>query len=759
MKKKKSMKKVVFTTMFLCLVVVGICFLCVPLFKNLKFGLDLQGGFEVLYKVESIDGSKMTTDKMTATYKTLSKRIDSLGVSEPEIILEGTDRIRVKLAGVTDPEEARSQLSTVASLSFRDVDDKLLMSSEVLSAGQAKVGQDEQGRPAVALTVKDKDKFYEVTNEISSRESGKNMIVIWLDFNQMTDSYEKDGALCGTEESNCLSAATVSQGFASDVIIQGNFTLEEVENLVDLINSGSLPSKLSEVSSQTVGATFGDQTLEKTLIAGIIGITLIIIILIAVYHFAGLIASFAMILYTFFVFLTFWVLGGVLTLPGIAALVLGIGMAVDSNVITFSRIREELHKGKSLPLAVREGTKSSFSAIIDGNITTLIVAIIMFIFGESSIKGFATMNIITVIVTMFTMVWLTRLLVNAFVKTEFFNDKVNLFINVKKKNIPNVNKNEEVKVKPFSKVDFMKHRVLFILLSVVIIVVGGVMIGVKGLNLGIDYKAGSDITISTEEKITEKALKADLKELGYKASEITLLDDEVVIRVDKSFNGDEVKEVNKYFEEKYDAKVNIGVVTNIVKQELVKNAVFAVLLALVGIIIYVSLRFKFSYAVGGVIALVHDVAIMFALFALFRLEVDSMFIAAVLAIIGYSINDTIVSFDRVRENIKATDDKKLDKEKLYEIVNRSTQETFSRTLFTSITTLIPVIALTFLGSREIFTFNMAMLIGLVAGTYSSIFVSMATFMALEKKNIGKPKKKKKIYTDEFEEKKIKGINC
>ena len=759
MKKKGNKKKVVFTTMFLCLVVVGICFLCVPLFKNLKFGLDLQGGFEVLYKVESIDGSKMTTEKMTATYKTLSKRIDSLGVNEPEIILEGTDRIRVKLAGVTDPEEARSQLSTVATLSFRDVDDKLLMTSDVLVSGQAKVGQDESGRPAVALSVKDKDKFYEVTNEISTREAGKNMIVIWLDFNQMTDSYEDDGSLCGTSGSNCLSAATVSQGFASDVIIQGNFTLEEVENLVDLINSGSLPSKLSEVSSQTVGATFGDQTLEKTLIAGIIGIALIIIILIAVYHFAGFIASCSMILYTFFVFLTFWVLGGVLTLPGIAALVLGIGMAVDSNVITFSRIRDELHKGKSLPLAVREGTKSSFSAIIDGNITTLIVAIIMFIFGESSIKGFATMNIITVIVTMFTMVWLTRLLVNAFVKTEFFNDKVNLFINVKKKNIPDVSKNEEVKVKPFSKVDFMKHRVLFILLSVVIIVVGGVMIGVKGLNLGIDYKAGSDITISTEEKLTEKALKADLKELGYKASEITLLDDEVVIRVDKSFSGDEVKEVNTYFEDKYDAKVNIGVVTNIVKQELVKNAIFAVLLALVGIIIYVSFRFKFSYAVGGVLALVHDVAIMFALFALFRLEVDSMFIAAVLAIIGYSINDTIVSFDRVRENIKATDDKKLDKEKLYEIVNRSTQETFSRTLFTSVTTLIPVIALTFLGSREIFTFNMAMLIGLVAGTYSSIFISMTTFMVLEKKNIGKPKKKKKIYTDEFEEKKIKGINC
>ena len=759
MKKKGNKKKVVLTTMFLCLVIVGICFLCVPLFKNLKFGLDLQGGFEVLYKVESIDGSKMTTDKMTATYKTLSKRIDSLGVSEPEIILEGTDRIRVKLAGVTDPEEARSQLSTVATLTFRDVDDKLLMTSDVLEAGKAKVGQDSSGNPAVALTVKDKDKFYEVTSEISSRDSGENMIVIWLDYNQLTDSYADDGSTCGTDGSHCLSAATVSQGFASDVIIQGSFTQEEVENLVDLINSGSLPSKLTEVSSQTVGATFGDETLEKTLIAGIIGIAVIIVILILIYHFAGFIASCAMLLYTFFVFLVFWLIGGVLTLPGIAALVLGIGMAVDSNVITFSRIKEELYKGKSLPLAVKEGTKSSFSAILDGNITTLLVAIIMFIFGESSIKGFATMNIITVIVTMATMVFLTRWLVNMFVKTEFFNDKVRLFINVKKEDIPNVSKNEEVKKVPFKNVNFLKHRVLWSLISVVIIVIGGIVIGVKGMNLGIDYKAGSDITISTEEKVTKKELKADLKELGYEASDITMTDEEVIIRVDESLDGDEVKTVNAYFEDKYEAKVNIGVVTNVVKQELIKNAIFAVALALLGIIVYVSFRFKFSYAVGGVIALIHDVAIMFALFAVFRLEVDSMFIAAVLAIIGYSINDTIVSFDRVRENLKEIDDKKLTKEKLEEVCNRSIQETFSRTLFTSITTLIPVIALIFLGSREILTFNMAMLIGLVAGTYSSIFISMAVFLWLEKKNIGKPKKKKRIYTDEFEEKKIKGINC
>ena len=454
--KKNGKKRVIISSTILVLLMVGIGFLFVPLFKNLKFGLDLQGGFEILYKATSIDGSKMTNEKITATYKTLSKRIDSLGVSEPEIVIEGNDKIRVKLAGVKNPEEARTQLSTVATLSFRDTEDNLLMSSDVLKAGGAKIGQDSAGNPAVALSVKDKDKFYEVTNEISKKEDNK--IVIWLDYNDLRDSYKKEASVCGTSESNCLSAATVSQGFASDVIIQGNFTQEEVSNLVDLINSGSLPSKLTEISSNTVGASFGEKTLSTTLTAGIIAIAAIVLILIVVYHFSGFISAVSMMIYTFLVFGVFWVVGGVLTLPGIAALVLGIGMAVDSNVITFARIKEELLKGKSLPNAFREGSKSSFSAIIDSNITTLIVAIIMFNLGESSIKGFATMLIITVIVTMFTMVFLTRTLLKLFVKTDFFNDKIKLFINVNKEDIPDVSKNEEVKPNRFSKINFLKYK-------------------------------------------------------------------------------------------------------------------------------------------------------------------------------------------------------------------------------------------------------------------------------------------------------------
>ena len=758
MKKKNGKKKVIITSIVLVLLTVLICFSFIPLFSNLKFGLDLQGGFEILYKAESIDGSKMTNEKLTATYKTLSKRIDSLGVSEPEITIEGSDKIRVKLAGVKDPDEARNQLATVATLSFRDTEDNLLMSSDVLKAGGAKISQDSSGKPAVLLTIKDKDKFYEVTKKISEQKN--NSIVIWLDFNELTDSYEKKGSMCGTSESNCLSAATVSQGFASDVIIQGSFTDDEVSNLVDLINSGSLPAKLSEVSSQTVGASFGDETLHTTLIAGIIAIIAIVLILIFIYHFAGFISSISMMIYTFLVFGIFWLVGGVLTLPGIAALVLGIGMAVDSNVITFARIKDELLKGKSLPTAFKEGSKSSFSAIVDSNITTLIVAIIMFMFGESSIKGFATMLIITVLVTMVTMVFLTRSLLKIFVNSNFFNDKTKLFINIKKEDIPDVSKNEEAKPNMFNEVNFFKYKKIAIAISLIIIIIGSIMIGVKGLNLGIDYRAGTDVTIVTDKDVSKKALEADLSKLKLKDSSIDIGTDEISIRIDDALDGDKVKETNNYFEEKYDAKVNIGVVSNLVQKELIKNAILSVLIALIGIILYVSIRFKFSYAVGGVIALIHDVCIIFALFALTRFEVSSMFIAAVLAIIGYSINDTIVLFDRIRENINEYgNSKKMTSEKLEELANLSVQETFTRTIYTSLTTLIPVVVLLILGSSGIFTFNIAMLFGLIAGTYSSIFIATIIFLSIEKKNIGKKVKPKKVYKDDYEELEVKGVNC
>lgn len=718
---------------FLLLISLAITTSFIPLFNNLKFGLDLQGGFEILYKVNSIDGSPMDSEKIKATYKTLLKRIDSLGVSEPEIEIEGNDKIRVKLAGVKNPDEARNTLSSVATLSFRDTNDQLLMSSDVLKAGGAKLSQDQSGNPAVALSVKDKNKFYEVTNKLSKSEN--KLMVVWLDYNELFDSYKSEGNLCGTKKSNCLSAATVSQGFASDVIIQGNFTKEEASNLVDLINSGSLPAKLTEISSNTVGASFGDATLTSTLYAGIIAIILIMLFLIVVYHFVGLISSISMLLYTFLAFATFWTVGGVLTLPGIAALVLGVGMAVDSNVITFSRIKDELHKGKSLPMAFSEGSKESFSAILDSNLTTLIIAVIMFIFGESSIKGFATMLIITVLVTMFTMVFITRIIMSVFVKSNYFNDKLMLFINVKESNIPDIKKNEKIKYQPFKNTNFLKHSKLFIAISSILIVVGGLIALFYGFKLSIDYEAGTSISIITNEKVDNKNITSSLNELGLDARKININKNQVDIRVKSALDGNKVKSVKSYFENKYKAKVNIGVVTNIVKQELIKNATLAIILSFIGIIIYVGIRFKFSYAIGGVVALLHDVAMMFAMFAIFRLELGSLFIAAVLAIIGYSINDTIVVFDRIRENLDGVDYKKITALDLVNICNQSIASTFGRTIYTTFTTLLPIIALTILASSGIMTFNIAMLIGLIAGTYSSVFIAGVIFIAIETKKI------------------------
>ena len=741
-KEKKSM---LLKTGLLVVIAAIVCFLIVPLFKSLNFGLDLQGGFEILYEVSPIDGSKMTKDKLNATYKSMLKRIDTLGVSEPEITLEGNDKIRVKLAGVTNKEEARETLSTVATLTFRDSEDNLLMTSDVLDAGGARLTTDSSGRPAVSLAVKDKDTFYKVTNAVKDYDN--NVIVIWLDYNEMTDSYASEGSMCGTSESNCISAATVSEGFASDVIIQGNFTEEEASNLVDLINSGSLPAKLTEISSKTVGASFGDATLTMTMYAGIAGILAIIILLIGIYNFAGIISAVSILLYTLFVFAAFWLIGGVLTLPGIAALILGIGMAVDANVLTYSRIKEELLKGRSLETAFKNGSKASFGTILDANLTTLLVAIIMFYLGESSVKGFATMLIINIIVTMVTMVGITRILMKMFVKTKYFDNKLNFFIGVHEENI------KEEKKKPTY--NYLGLSKFFAAFSLVVILASVIMFTFKGMNLGIDFQAGSDITLATTE-VSEKDLRSDLKELKLDEVSIDVTSSETDIRVSDELKEDEIAEVESYFLDKYNASVDIGVVSNVVKQDLIKNAIFSIVISLIGIILYITFRFKFSYGISSVICLVHDALMMVASVILLRVEVNSMFIAAVLAIIGYSINNTIVVFDRVRENLKKKNKDNLSKDELKEVVNISIKDTMSRSIYTSLTTLLPVIALLIMGSREILTFNVAMIVGLIAGTYSSLLLAgwLYVFFASKRKNNNK---KKKIIK-EASEKTIKGIN-
>ena len=740
-KEKNNKLKVLVGVFITFITLLGSAYLCIPIFKNINYGLDLQGGFEVLYEIEPLDGNELTSDMVYNTYKAILKRVDILGVNEPEISIEDSNKIRIALAGIKNKEEAREVISSTAVLSFRDYNDNLLMTSDVLG-GAAKVTTDQYGHPAVSLSIKDTDKFYTVTSKV--KDMNNNVIVIWLDYDETTDSFSKEKDKCGSlSTSRCLSAARVDKAFASDVIIQGNFTTEEATSLVELINSGSLPTKLSEISSRTVEATYGEAALNKTLVAGIIGIILVLIIMIAMYHFGGLIAGTALILYTMLSFLVFYLIEGTLTLPGIAAMLLGIGMAVDASVISFERIKDQLKIGKNLKTAVAIGNKESLSSILDANITTMIVAVILFILGQSSVKGFATMLIINILLTIIVLVFLSKAVIAFFANTGVFDNKINLFIGLSKKKIIPA---KEVRI-PFKKLDFVKSRKI-VLPIVLLVLVGGLTYSIiTNFNFAVDFTGGTSITVNTTEDI-------DLK--NYTVSKLDKTKDSTTIVIKEKLTKEEIKELSNTLEKDYHTTSNIYVVSDMVKKQLIKNAILAVLISLIGIIIYVSFRFRFNYAISGIIALIHDALITIIFFGIFKLQIDSVFIAAILTIIGYSINDTIVTFDMIRRNYKERNITK--KEDLPELVNDSVRLTFFRSLMTTATTIVPIICLIVLGSHEILNFNIALLVGFIAGVFSSIYISNSLWLILEGKRLSKAPKVKKE-KEEKEEMQIKGINC
>lgn len=740
--KNKKFKVIPGILISLVIVISGSLYLP-KLMDKINYGLDLQGGFEVLYQVSPIEG-ELNSDMVYNTYKSILKRIDILGVSEPEISIEGEDKIRIRLAGVKNKDEAREILSSTAVLTFRDPSDNILLTSDVLG-GNAKVSTDNQGRYVISLSIKDKDAFYEATKKV--KDMMDNRMVIWLDFEEGVDSFRKEEKKCGSDSSNCLSAPYVNEAFASDVVIQGNFTKESAKKLTDLINSGALPTKLEEISSRTVEASFGENALNKTLIAGVIGIVLVIILMIIIYRFSGFITGVCFIIYTVCSLYIFYLINGVLTLPGIAAMLLGIGMAADSAIICFERIKEQLKMGNNLSNSFETGNKTSLSSIIDSNITTIIVAIILFILGQSSVKGFATMLIINIIVTVIVMVYLERQILKLFIKTTYFDDKLNLFIGVNKKKIT---KSKEIEV-PFKKLNFISIAKKYTIGILIVIIVCGIATIFTKYNLGVDFTGGTSITINSDTDLAN-----DIKELNYTLKDYKIENNNSTYIIDEVLNKDEIKNLNDYIESNYELSSDIYVVSDVVKKELVKNAIKALIISSIAIIIYVSIRFKFNYAISGIIALLHDVVLTILFFGLFNIEINSTFIAAILTIIGYSINDTIVTFDMIRElhkekkNVKTSED-------INKIVDTSVKRVLSRTILTSVTTIIPVIILLIMGAREIVNFNIALLVGFIFGTLSSIFVSNYLWSKLEYIRITKPIKDDD--DDEITEYKVKGINC
>ncbi|WP_088102621.1 protein translocase subunit SecD [Halalkalibacter urbisdiaboli] len=395
--------------------------------KEIKLGLDLQGGFEVLYNVKSIvDDEEITQDTLNATVAALNQRVNVIGVSEPNIQIEGENRIRVQLAGVEDQQTARELLATEANLTFRDVNDVVLLDgSDLQENGASPSFKENTNDPIVTLTLKDAKRFEEVTREISQRPEGENLLVIWLDFEEGVDSFAEERF---KENPKYLSAPRVGHVIPSrDVMIEGNFEIEETRIISEVLNAGSLPVKLTEEYSNSVGASLGEQAMQKTVYAGFIGIALIFAYMIFYYRFMGMIAVITLSVYIYLVLLVFDWMNAVLTLPGIAALILGVGMAVDANIITYERIKDEIRSGKSIMSAFKAGSKRSLSTILDANITTILAASVLFFYGTSSVQGFAVMLIVSILTSFITAVYGSRLLLGLWINSRVLNKKPRLF--------------------------------------------------------------------------------------------------------------------------------------------------------------------------------------------------------------------------------------------------------------------------------------------------------------------------------------------
>lgn len=765
-KTKKSKLAIFFAIVAALGVMVALTFNTIR--SNLNLGLDLQGGFEILYQVEPLnEGSDVDMD---AVVNSISKRINVLGVSEPSIQVEGDDRIRVQLAGVADQDEARSMIGTTANLTFRDVDDNELADSSILSEGGASLAYDENGQPVVSLKIADQDKFAEITSEISEKSSGENIMIIWLDWEE-GDTYQEEATKANSgEEPKYISAATVSSSISGDCQISGSFTEEEARELANLINSGSLPVKMTELSSNVVSAEFGADALSKTALAGLIGVILVMVFMVVNYRLPGIVSAIMLVAYIWAVFGIYSLMGAVFTLSGIAALVLGVGMTVDVNIVDFERIRQELWKGRSVANAVREGQTSSFSAIFDAQFTTFLTALIMYIWGNGSVKGFATMLIITVIMTMVINVAVSRIMLKLIVESHIADGHPEWFA-VKKDQIPDVSKGQKQFYSDTHHFDYM-HKAKYVIRCALVIFAIAIGVGVVNLaqgngfvHLGIDFASGTQLTISSDEAITVEDVQAEMESLGYSDFSYQAAGDNTVYAsTTQTFDTDELTDIKASLEEVYGQEPSDNVVTPVVGKDLAKNAVILTIVAWIAMLIYVSFRYEWDYALGCLVALIHDVCMVLTVFMIFRFEVNPELISVLLTIIGYSINNSIIIFDRVREDMQGRRENAMKEEDYMTLVNGSIDKTIKMSLYGSLTTLFPVIFLLIMGSREIITFNFAMFIGLIAGTFSSVFIAPRMWIFLRthhkaKEKTQKKKKPKKEKKEQLDEYTFKGINA
>jgi SecD/SecF fusion protein len=666
----------------------------------MQLGLDLQGGVHVVMQARPTDDTPVTRDVMERALTVIERRVNALGISESIVQIQGADRIAIQLPGVTDHEQAIETIGRTALLEFQDPFGNTVLTGSNLR--NAQVTQDQFG--AWAIEIEFDAHGTQVFAQLTRDWVGTNM--------PLPIVFDGEVVVAPVVE------AVITDGKG---IISGRFTREEAGEVALLLRSGALPVPLEVLEIRNVGPTLGQESIDQSLRAGIIGLILVVIYILVFYRSPGLLADVALGIYVVLVLGALVAMRAVLTLPGIAGFILSIGMAVDANVLIYERVREELGQGKRLQAAIHHGWKNAFRAILDANLTSLITAAILFYFGSGPVRGFAVTLSVGIVLSMFTAIVVTRLLVE--LAMQLSPDRL---------------------AKSFgAKAEARTRRFVFTPqlgtgLWALVIAASLAVWALAGMNLGIDFTGGTLLERGFQGEVSAEQVRGVLAAAsGIDAGSAVIQpvsgaeragETVMQIRTGELTNA-QIAELDSLLAAEFGAVSNrlTEVVGPVVGGELVRNALWALGLSAVAVLAYLAFRFEYRFGIAAVLGVTHDVLFVLAFLALTRTQINMPFIAAILTVVGYSLNNTIVIFDRIRESLSFRK-----KESLLEIVNKSVTQTLGRTIHTALTTLLVLFALLFLGGATLQDFVLTLIVGIVVGTLCSLFFAPAIWLTLQR---------------------------
>ena len=720
--------------------------------KNIKTGLDLSGGVSITYEAKEENPS--SEDMADTTYK-LQKRVEQYS-TEAQAYQEGGNRINVEIPGVTDANAILEELGKPGSLCFVEQTDKDGNENFTYGENGYELSRTiDQIREAGSVVLEGTDIAEAEGGAIQDQTTNAKQYVVSLTLTKEGKKKfaEATEANVGKQiaivyDNGILSAPNVSEAITGgSAQIDGMGSLEEAQELASYIRIGSLSLELEEVRSSVVAAQLGEEAIATSVKAAAIGLVIVILFMILVYRIPGLVAGIALVLYTAMILITLNAFDITLTLPGIAGIILGIGMAVDANVIIYARIQEEITAGMSVRNSIKSGFSKAFSAIFDGNITTLIAAFVLMWLGSGTVKGFAYTLALGIVISMFTALVISRLIVNALYAVGIRDPK--FYGNAKQRKA----------------INFVGKRKVFFILSLVLILCGPAFMLFhsqsegKALNYSLEFSGGTATNVTFNEDMDIKEIDSKVTPLvekvtGDKNVQPTKVvgTNQVIIKT-RTLSLDEREKLNKALVKEFDVDEKLIQAENIsatVSKEMRQDAIVAVLVATVCMLLYIWLRFKdIRFASSAVLALLHDVLVVLAFYAIARVSVGNTFIACMLTIVGYSINATIVIFDRIRENLHGS--KRT--ENLEKVVNASITQTLTRSIYTSFTTFVMVAVLYIMGVSSIREFAAPLMVGIICGAYSSVCITGALWLVMKKRLSGGAKPVKAISANNQAEKK------